>query len=217
MFPKSLKAILIESWGLHLGHYSWRDLRRYPCAPLERHMHTANSSPEGPCRCWREEPARELDFPKHEGGGGCSCNISEWPLTHGLIKLKLLAQKHGQMSCSEYESRIHILTHSWIKSCLFWGDSYMIPLNSGSFVILTGCPLACTLEIHPARCSQCLLTACSLACISICLKTFARLQSPHPHQGSVYFIWVLKSYFYSSVKNVSTQPKPQRSYCESSE
>lgn len=169
----------------------------------EGYTHTANVSAEVPCRCWREEGARELNFPRGEVVGGCSCNISEWPLTHGLIKLKLLAQKHGQMSCVEHESRIPSLTHACINSCLSWGDSYIIPLNSGSPVILTGCPLARTLEIYLAHCAECLVTLLFFACVSICFKKLDRLLSPHRLQSSLYFIWTFKSYFSSSVKNES--------------
>ena len=152
-----------------------------------------NGSAECPCRPWREARARKLNFPGDEWVGGYSCNISEWPLTRRLIKLKLLAQKHGRMSCIEYESRIHILTHSCINSCLFWGDSYIIPLNSDSFVILTGCPLACTLEIYLVHCTKSFVKLLYFARVSICFKNFARFQSPHPSQSSLYFIWIFES------------------------
>lgn len=56
----------------------------------EGYIYTANVSVEVFCRCWREEGVRELNFLRGEVVGGCSCNIFEWFLIYGFIKLKLL-------------------------------------------------------------------------------------------------------------------------------
>lgn len=69
---------------------------------------------------------QRTELPKGTASGRRSWNASEWPLTHEVIKLKLLAQKRGRVSCVEQESRIHTLAPSCVKPRLVWGDGSVI-------------------------------------------------------------------------------------------